>query len=56
LEALNNQLAVENRIKEGAENLLNMQLNVRVACALFCDMDLPKLISRILCGHKLRRS
>jgi hypothetical protein len=28
LEALNNQLALEHRIKEGAENLLNMRLTV----------------------------
>jgi hypothetical protein len=32
LEALNNQLAVEHRIKEGAENLLNMQLTVSFQC------------------------
>jgi len=35
LEALNNQLALENRIKEGAESMLNMQLTVRHGCDSF---------------------
>ena len=55
VDILNNQLVLENRIKEGAENLLNMQLNV---CALLflawelCILDrrsqgLPSITSGI---------
>jgi rapamycin-insensitive companion of mTOR len=44
LEAFNNQLAVENRIKEGAENLLNMQLTVSTESSFLAS--LPFITSR----------
>jgi hypothetical protein len=37
LEALNNQLILEYRIQEGAENLLNMELAVSDRCIMLSD-------------------
>jgi hypothetical protein len=54
LEALTNELAVENRIKEGAENLLSMQLNVGVTIVPSCDGGSPWFNSRRLYDPKLR--
>ncbi|KAF8158105.1 Rapamycin-insensitive companion of mTOR, N-term-domain-containing protein [Crassisporium funariophilum] len=42
LEILNNQLVLENRIKEGAENLLNMQLDDSLRLQVESELDMAK--------------
>ena len=46
VEILNNQLVLEHRIKEGAENLLNMQLNVCAILFLAWKPCIPDKLSQ----------
>lgn len=46
LQALNSQLQVENRIKAGAENLLQMPLEVRVLVSAMPETVLTSLVTK----------
>lgn len=46
LQALNNQLQVENRIKEGAENLLQMPMEVCILASVVLGTVLSALVMK----------
>ena len=60
LQALNNQLQLENRIREGAENLLQMQLEVSPPQPQTCDKVftdyLSRTYTRLISSRKWRRN